>query len=274
MGARYAEGTACHLDLVQWATDPVWGRLKNPLDRKALLDEGRPCLKRVLVHSNVRLVLANGRAVIDQLKKIGIVQWEVVDTLPIGKTTCKLMRGQSDGVSFVGWSTNLQSGFGVSNAFKAQLADAVSQLAVPRASPGVEEASEPATTSDGLVELDEAGHLPRVLNVAGKDQLTTLLRRWYEESDAGTVGDVATFGGRPAIALDLGDHEAVLNVDTKRSAVATYLAHADANGTDALWSVVANTRGKVNKVIFSEDPAAAAGWYVYLRQPLAKPTTI
>ena len=273
VGASYTDGSACHLDLVQWATAPVWRGLRSPVERKALLDEGRPQLERLLAQSNVRLVLANGRTVLDQLQKIDIVQWEVVGTLPMGQTTCTLQLGQRDGVRFVGWSTNLQAGHGVSKQFKAGLAAAVASLAVPTAADIPEENPE-HSTSKSDVEMDVAGHLPRVLKVASKEQLRALLRRWYEESDAGTVGDVANFGGRPAIAVDLGDHAAVLNVDTKRSAVAAYLAHADANGVDAPWQVVSNTRGRVNKVIFSDDPAAAAGWYVYLREPLVEPTTI
>ncbi len=31
LGASYYDGKACHLDLVQWATDPTWGKL--PLNR-------------------------------------------------------------------------------------------------------------------------------------------------------------------------------------------------------------------------------------------------
>lgn len=40
------------------------------------------------------------------------------DLLPVGETTCTLMQGESGGVRFLGWSTNLQSGSGESNVFK------------------------------------------------------------------------------------------------------------------------------------------------------------
>jgi hypothetical protein len=36
--------------------------------------------------------------------------------------------------------------------------------------------------------------MPRILKVAGKEQLSVLLRRWHEESDALTIADVANFG--------------------------------------------------------------------------------
>ncbi|MBP2416870.1 hypothetical protein ACFFOM_15380 [Microlunatus capsulatus] len=272
IGGGYGDGTACHLDLVQWATDPVWGKLANRADKEALLREGRPHLELLLARSNVRLILANGRAVVDQLQRIGIVRWQEIGRLPLGLGTCTLLQSQGDdSLRYVGWSTNLQAGRGVSNEFKERLAAAIAPLAAPV----VVRDLEPGT-SDGRLEVDASGHLPRVLRVVGKEQLTEALRRWYDESDAATVGDVGLFGGRPAIAIaiDLGDKTAVLNVDTKRSAVAAYLEHARTNGVDAPWRVVANTRGNVNKVIFSDEPAAAAGWYVYLRKPLVEPATL
>lgn len=36
VGASYYDGSACHLDLVQWATDPVWGKLESD-ERESLL---------------------------------------------------------------------------------------------------------------------------------------------------------------------------------------------------------------------------------------------
>ena len=33
LGASYYTGTACHLDLVQWATDPTWGKLRGDLKK-------------------------------------------------------------------------------------------------------------------------------------------------------------------------------------------------------------------------------------------------
>lgn len=50
--------------------------------------------------------------------------------------------------------------------------------------------------------------------------------------------------------------------------------HAEATGVDAPWWVVANAGGRFNKVVFSEDRATAAGWYVYLREPMAAPAIV
>jgi hypothetical protein len=34
VGASFYDGTACHLDLVQWATDPVWGQMSDERARR------------------------------------------------------------------------------------------------------------------------------------------------------------------------------------------------------------------------------------------------
>jgi hypothetical protein len=45
LGASYYDDTACHLDVVQWATRPTWNRLSKDA-REALLTEGYPTSKR------------------------------------------------------------------------------------------------------------------------------------------------------------------------------------------------------------------------------------
>jgi hypothetical protein len=43
LGASYYDGSAAHIDLAHWATDPVWGKLR-PAARTDLLDDGRDSL--------------------------------------------------------------------------------------------------------------------------------------------------------------------------------------------------------------------------------------
>ena len=51
---------ACHLDLAQWATDPVWGQLDDA-QRDALLKDGAPFLReQIRVSTNLRWILING----------------------------------------------------------------------------------------------------------------------------------------------------------------------------------------------------------------------
>jgi hypothetical protein len=39
--ASYYDGTACHLDLVQWATDPVWSKLPSAVRNRLLAERSR-----------------------------------------------------------------------------------------------------------------------------------------------------------------------------------------------------------------------------------------
>src|ERR1700730_7591746 len=67
LGVSYYDGSACHLDLVQWATDPVLGNLPDRGVKQALLMEGLPHLRNQLKFGKIRLVLLNGREVLDQV---------------------------------------------------------------------------------------------------------------------------------------------------------------------------------------------------------------
>lgn len=268
-GASYYERSACHLDLVQWATDPVWGRLADRAAATLLLEEGRPHLETLLTRSNVHLVLLNGATVIEQLQDIGLAGLHEVKKIPKGNTTCRLVIGEGHGISYIGWSTNLQTSFGVSNEFKQLLAREVKELVESLVPATPTQVEAPMKTPD--VQIDSGGFLPRGVKVTSKREFANLLRHWHGESRAETIGDVGTFGGTACITVHLGDHNVVLNADTKRSAVAAYLDRVRRLGPDVPWRVVANTRGTINKVIFSDDPADAAGWYQYLRRPLTQP---
>ena len=63
----------------------------------------------------------------------------------------------------------------------------------------------------------------------------------------------------------------MLNADTRRAAVAAYLEHVRRSGPELPWRAVASRGGTVSKVVFSDDLAEAAGWYLYLRKPLTQP---
>ena len=158
-GASYYKRSACHLDLVQWATDPVWGRLADRAAATLLLEEGRPHLETLLTRSNVHLVLLNGATVIEQLQRIGLAGLREVKKILEGNTTCRLLIGEGHGISYVGWSTNLQTSFGVSNEFKQLLAGEVKELVESLVPAMPTQVEAPMKTPD--VEIDDEGFLPR-----------------------------------------------------------------------------------------------------------------
>ena len=125
-GVSYYDGTACHLDLVQWATDPVWTGLDDQA-RQTLLDDGVPHLRAQLGSEQVSVVVLNGRQVLDQVQAVGLADLDQVDGLPLGDGLCRLYAGAGSGIRWFGWSANLQGSWGVSNEFKTHLANWLSE---------------------------------------------------------------------------------------------------------------------------------------------------
>jgi hypothetical protein len=203
--------------------------------------------------------------VIDQVQATGLAPLAEVGHLPMGHTTCRLVHGERDGIVFVGWSTNLQSGWGVSNAFKSDLADWLADT------PSTQTATPPDGTDPAEILVDEHGHLLPGLIVHSKHQLLRTLTRWLGKSSAATIGDVGVFGGRAYLRIDLDGIEAVLNADTKRAAVTAYVRLARRDGPDAPWRVIANRRGVLNKVLPDAAIDALPGWYCYLTHPRTTP---
>ena len=274
VGASYYDGTACHLDLVQWATDPIWRNLPGGA-RQVLLLDGVPHLRKQLRQENIRLVLLNGRTVINQVTACGLVQLDSAGRLPVGAAVCELFVGNAEGVLFLGWSRNLQNFYGNSRAFAADLA---AWLAGQIAGDGVDGTVDIALTAQRTGNqtplLDGDGYIPTGTVVSSRQELVDLLTQWLDSSNAPTIGDVGSFGGTALIRIQLGAHTVVLNRDTKRQAVAAYIDDVRQRGVTASWRVIANRKGVVNKVVFGEDDRATPGWYCYLTKPLAEPVKL
>ena len=157
-GASYYDGSACSLDLVQWATDSRWGVLPEQV-RGRLLETDTPFLKRQLVQApHIKLVLANGMAVADQLEQMGfpigfpsyhvntivqlddkagpivlydkrgnVIQGRARPTFDRIHQGVEVFHGTMDGRVFIGWNLNLQSSH-LTRKVKAALASRVAEL--------------------------------------------------------------------------------------------------------------------------------------------------
>lgn len=107
----YLDGSACHLDLVQWATRPAQGKL--PADAwQRLVGEDQEFLRWQLAHSDVSTVLVNGMSVVGGLLAAGVVGDLAEDKLeyPLGEGGAGHLRvfsGVADGVRFLGWNRPL-----------------------------------------------------------------------------------------------------------------------------------------------------------------------
>jgi len=112
----YIAGTACHLDLVQWATDPVWGKMPPGNAEKALMDEGIEHLRAQLTTESIETVIVVSAEVWNQLEAYRLCEFKDVDVIRVGKTgqiPCTLRIGQGCGSRFVGWTSNVQSQPGI-----------------------------------------------------------------------------------------------------------------------------------------------------------------
>jgi hypothetical protein len=130
VSASYLSGSACHLDLVQWATDPVWRRLNGQAVVRLMAD-GVPFLRRQLLTSPIELILLNGRRVLEEFQLALNSRLEVqVDLVTVGRTSTSLYVGAlPSGVRVIGWSMNLQSSYGITNELRMRLTERVVALA-------------------------------------------------------------------------------------------------------------------------------------------------
>jgi hypothetical protein len=112
---HYASGSACHLDLVQWATYPIWRDLSNA-QRQQLLQEDSSFLAHQLKSHTFSLVLMNGQQVVSQLTEAGIIDsttW-YTDTYETksGPVKYSVYTGRNPAAPdplFVGWSFYVQN---------------------------------------------------------------------------------------------------------------------------------------------------------------------
>lgn len=125
LGASYFDGSACHLDLVQWATQTKWGKL--PMDvRDTLLADGTTHLVSQLTAENIKYVIVCGRAVWDELSATQLVEYDEVKTIHFGakNTPCRLRIGHGHNTTFLGWTSNIQSQHGANSAeFLSELSE-------------------------------------------------------------------------------------------------------------------------------------------------------
>ncbi|MBD2704616.1 hypothetical protein IC229_28520 [Spirosoma sp. BT702] len=128
--ASYLKGTACHLDLIQWATDPVWGKIKDVSVRTKLKTADADFLQQQLKTSLLHLLLLNGKSVIETVLKTYNLTFHYHSKMLATKSAhTKLLIGiGSHGIPVIGWTINSQSSFGVSNELRQMIAEEVSIL--------------------------------------------------------------------------------------------------------------------------------------------------
>ena len=108
-GASYYDASACHLDLVQWATKPTWGKL-GPVVQRRLLGSDAYFLREQLSNENIELLLVNGRSATDWLQVVCDTNLNPIYRITgYSKYPAYLFQGVVlDRVRVIAWSTYLQ----------------------------------------------------------------------------------------------------------------------------------------------------------------------
>lgn len=146
VGASYycPSGSACHLDLIPYATERKWTELTFR-QRSSLLAVAADSLAKLLRESPIRLLVLNGRSVVEQFQEVTgvrlerqeMAQWTLYrrrkpDVTGFGyrafmTTLCGV--GLSRRLLVLGYNHNIQSSFGVSTRAVIAIRDWVTQAA-------------------------------------------------------------------------------------------------------------------------------------------------
>jgi hypothetical protein len=261
----YLDGSACHLDLVQWATRPAQRKLPAEAWQR-LVDEDREFLRWQLAHANVSAVLVNGASVLGGLREAGLVSDLAEDRLEYqadeGTGYLRVFCGASEGIRFLGWNRPL------AGALPGKARDALAGW-VAATLPTSAQTPTPWQTAAAPAGPEPDGFIPAGTVVGSAAELEDLLRKWLRASQQPTIGDIGRFGGSALIKVTAGGQEFVLNRDTKRSAV---LSFADAAATvggagNLAWHLAPNARGNRNRMSYGPDDSPTPGWYAYAHSP-------
>lgn len=133
-GVSYHSGTACHLDLVQTATDPVWSGLSKSDQARYIANDSWFLIQQLSNH-NISKVLLNGRSVVDNFCRIfGLTLNKSSHHGPLGQPF-DIFTGQLNLngriIEVCGWNINIQSSHIKGGAPTAAIAAVLAPLCRP-----------------------------------------------------------------------------------------------------------------------------------------------
>ena len=105
--------TACHLDLVQWATDPVWSQFdKNSPARAQLLANDQKFLLYQLTYYNFKYLFLNGKTVLENFHHLGLTPLSEAGSIRRTKAgdSSKIYTGTYQNTTVIGWGINIGYG--------------------------------------------------------------------------------------------------------------------------------------------------------------------
>lgn len=130
--ASYLEGSACHLDLVQWATRPDWNDLSREARRKLLAADTWFLREQLENSTSIEVLLLNGKTVLrdfsNAFEQTLVPAGHFVD----GNVTLRFFTGELPlgrrVLHVIGWDKNLQGSFGITRSLKEKVLERLSDL--------------------------------------------------------------------------------------------------------------------------------------------------
>jgi hypothetical protein len=229
-----------------------------------LVDHDRDFLRWQLANSRIRVLLLNGSAAVRWMEHAELVPHFEQGLIRYRTGNLRVYRAEVDDLKVFGWNRPLAGPLSADGRAKLSswLAAALqgnSRVSTPdRLQTRVSRKRVPMTPfQNGYV---QAGTV-----VQGTSALEELLIQWVTESNRATIGEIGAYGGASVVTVRLETDEFVLNRDTKRAAVETFVAAArKAGGAEKLpWRVMRNQRGSVSLVTYRIDDERTPGWYAY-----------
>jgi hypothetical protein len=109
-GVNYRSGEACHLDVIQWATNPIWSKIPNQKECSSLLESDSEFLKFQITSQGYDFIFLNGNTVIKQIKSLNLVKLRHSGFTPFGHglRRSQLWLGELGNTKFIGWNLNIQ----------------------------------------------------------------------------------------------------------------------------------------------------------------------
>lgn len=109
-GITYSSGEACHLDVIQWATNPIWSKITNQQECISLLENDSEFLKFQITSQGYDFIFLNGNTVIKQVKSLNLVKLQHAGFTSFGHGVRKsrLWIGELGRTKFIGWNLNIQ----------------------------------------------------------------------------------------------------------------------------------------------------------------------
>lgn len=132
-GVSYYNDTACHLDIVQWATDPTWGSLPKTA-KTELVSSDAEFLISQLDHEKIELLLVNGIGAMRQLDEFMETKPAEFELTVKEEKTRMFAEGTIGKTRIVGWSGYIQSPYRVSRALRNEIARRVGDIVGPNRS--------------------------------------------------------------------------------------------------------------------------------------------